>query len=465
MERDKKLKKSYKNVLVKIKEAAFGSRRRVIISAVILLILGFFVWRAFGQETKQPQYQTSQVERGTIIQTVSESGNVASGSQAGVGSPTKGIVTEIYVRNGDSVNRGDNLFKVKSIASAQEVASAWASYQNAVGSANTAANSKITNQSKLEQDRQAIINASTDVTNMQYNLDRSQDNPATKQKYTQNDIDAINSALTSARYTFSADEQKYLQSDQSIAAASAAKNSAWLSYEATQDSVVTAPIGGTIANISVQTGDQVSASSGNLSSELNSNNSSSTSTGSTVLSIGNYATPYIKVQASEVDVPKIQAGQKAIITLDAFSGKTYVGKVDQVDTAGTISSSVVTYNVFVSFIAPPENIRPGMSATVSIETSRKDDVLFVPSSAVQNTGGETTVRVPENGKITSVPVETGLTSDSDTEIISGLKEGQTIVTSIIMNTGGTSGSSPFSGGLRFGGGIGGGNVRTGGGGR
>lgn len=437
----------------------------MVISIIIILILGIGIWKVYGQETKQPQYQTSTVQRGTIIQTVSESGNVASGSQAGVGSPTTGIVTDIYVKDGDSVTKGQNLFKVKSIASAQEVASALASYQNSAVSANTAALAKITNQTKLEADRQAILDAQGDVDNMNGDLGASRPNPATKSTYTQNEIESIKSKLTQARYTFGADEQKYLQSDQAIAAANASKNSSWLSYQATQDSVVTAPIDGTIANIALLPGDQITASGGNLSSNISSSSNSSSSTNA-VLYIGNFSTPYIKVQASEVDAPKIQAGQKAIVTLDAFTGKTYVGTVEQVDTAGAISSGVVTYNVFVSFLAPPENIRPGMSVTVNIETARKDDILFIPSGAIQNTGGETTVRVLNNGNVASVPVVTGLTSESDTEIVSGLTDGQTVVTAIVTGSSASSGTSPFSGGLRFGGfGGGGGNVRTGGGGR
>ena len=72
----------------------------------------------------------------------------------------------------------------------------------------------------------------------------------------------------------------------------------------------------------------------------------------------------------------------------------------------------------------------------------------------------------ENGKITSVPVETGITSDTDMEITSGLSEGDTVVTRVVSSTQGAAatGASPFSGGLRggFGGGFGGGGGARGG---
>ncbi len=455
MEKDSKVVKLHESILTKSKHILFGTRRRTIITVVIAVVIVFLGWLIFGRGSSQPQYQTAQVTRGSIIQTVSESGNVASGSQAGVGSPTTGIVTDIYVKDGDTVTQGQNLFKVRSTATAQEIASAYAAYQSAINSADLAYSNKIAAQATLEKDRAAVISASSDVTTMQDNINVSYPNPATKLPYTQNDIDAINSALTSARETFSSDEQKYLNADQGITAANASEQSAQLAYEATQDSVVTAPFDGTVANITVKPGDEITASSGNLSSELSSSSNSTTSN-SPVLSIGNYSSPYIKVQASEVDVPKIQPGQKATITLDAFSGETFVGKVDQVDTAGTISSGVVTYNVFISFIAPSTEIKPGMSATVTIQIARKDNVLTVPSAAIQTTTGQSTIRVLKNVQVTYVPVTTGLASDTDTEITSGLSEGDTVVTGVTTTTSGSTGTSPFSGGLRGIGGFGGG---------
>ncbi len=463
MENDSKNPNSQENFIHKSQRILFGSTRNTIITIIVVIILAYLAVQVFGNKSTKVQYQTTQVQRNTVISTVTENGNVASISQATVGSPTTGIIEDIYVKDGDIVAQGQNLFKVKSTATAQEIASAYAAYENAVVTANTASQNKTLNQTTLEKDRAAVIAASSAVTTMQNNINVSAVNPATKQAYTQNDIDAINSALTSAREQFAADEQKYLQSDQNITSANASENSSWLAYQATQDSIVTAPISGTVANIALQVGDGITASSGNLSSELS--NSTSSTANSPVLSIGNFTTPYIKVQATEVDVPNIHAGQQATITLDAFPGKTFVGKVEQVDTIGTNASGVITYNVYVSFLAPLSTIKPGMSASVIIQTGRKDNVLTVPNAAIQTTSGQTTVRVLNNGQVTTVPVTTGIASDTQTEITSGLSEGQTVVIGTISSTSQTSGStSPFSGGLRIGGGFGGGGRGGGGGG-
>ncbi|HVT63454.1 MAG TPA: efflux RND transporter periplasmic adaptor subunit, partial [Legionellaceae bacterium] len=118
---------------------------------------------------------------------------------------------------------------------------------------------------------------------------------------------------------------------------------------------------------------------------------------------------------------------------------------------------------------PSDDILPNMSATANIITKTDDDVLLVPSAAVHTTNGSSTVQVLQNGQVSTVDVTIGDASDSQTEILSGLSEGATVITSS-TTTGATStttsGSSPFSSSTRGfgggGGGFGGGNaVRVG----
>src|SRR5258708_3079207 len=150
---------------------------KLFIIAIVLLIGWFSVSRILAASSNKPKYQTAQVQKGSIISTVNESGNVTSTSQAGVGSPTTGIVEEIYKKDGDTVTQGQNLFKVKSIASAQEIASAWSAYQTALVGANTSSKNKIIDQATLEKDRQAVISASSAVITMQNNVNTSTSNP------------------------------------------------------------------------------------------------------------------------------------------------------------------------------------------------------------------------------------------------------------------------------------------------
>lgn len=411
---------------------------KIKIFAIVLILLAgwLLIPKLFAGKAQQPQYQTATIEKGTLISTVAESGNVTSTSQVTVTSPANGVLEEVYVQNGETVEAGQNLFKVKATATPAEKASAYANYLAAQNGLNSA-------QSKLNSLQSALFKANQAFVN-----DKGITNPSDQQK-------------TDPKYIIEQADWQQAEADYKnqqgvINQAQASYTSAALSYQATQDSIVTAPIGGTIANLSVAAGSSVTASSGN-----NSTNSSSTSTNtsSTILVIGNFSDLTVSTSVNEIDISKIRTGQKATITLDAFPEKTFVGTVASADTIGTANSGVVTYNVYVTFVSPPSDIRPGMTASVTIQTERHDDVIKVPSSAVQTINGESTVRVMKNGKMSQVVVETGISSDSETEIISGISEGDTVVTSTVVPSTTRSGqnTSPFSS-------FGGGNRGFGGGG-
>jgi macrolide-specific efflux system membrane fusion protein len=456
--------------------------------AIILIVL-LLIWAAgikvFGQKSTTSQYQTATAQRQSIISTVSESGNVSAMSQIDVTSPSTGIIQEVYVKNGQSVKEGQNLFKVKAVATAQEKASAYASYESAIVSNNSALQAKQAAQATLEKDRDTILTAQ-DALNI-YKSDPAAANPTTKKSYTQNEIDDLQSQVTSAQETFTADETKYNQEDTAIAASNANLQSAQLSYQATQDSVVTAPTDGTVANLSVSQGTSVTASGNSNSSSNNSSSSntpnsssgnsssgtsgsssssgSSTSNGSTVLVLGNFSQLSVVTQVNEVDIPKIKVGQNATVTLDAYPNQTFVGQVESVDSVGTTSSNVVTYNVYIDLVSPPTSIKPGMTASVAIQTARHDNVITVPNAAVQTANGTSFVRVLKNNQVSTVQVTTGISDDTNTEITSGISEGDIVVTGTSAATSGSSSTaSPFSGGFGGGGARGGAGARGGGGG-
>ena len=177
----------------------------------------------------------------------------------------------------------------------------------------------------------------------------------------------------------------------------------------------------------------------------------------------------VSVSIAEVDAPQIQVGQEATITFDALPNQTFTGKVMGIDTTGSVTSGVTTYPAVIQLDDTSNtSILPNMTATANIITKVDDNVLLVPSAAIQTVGTTSTVRILKNGQVSTVSVQIGDTSDSETVITSGLSEGETVVTSVISTSTTTSstGSSPFSGGLRLGsfggGGGGGGAARTGG---
>ena len=220
------------------------------------------------------------------------------------------------------------------------------------------------------------------------------------------------------------------------------------------DYSIRAPFDGVIAKLDVKNWDSVSSS--------------------TVIATLVTTQRVADISLNEVDVAKIKLREKATLTFDAIDGLSISGKVAEIDTVGTVNQGVVTYNVKISFDTQDDRVKPGMSVSAAIITNVKQDVLVVANAAVKSLNEAQYVEMfdapmPQDqgaqGIISAVaprrqPVETGLSNDTSTEIISGLKEGDQIVTRTIsgVTTAKTATAAPsiFGGGGGFGGALRGG---------
>jgi macrolide-specific efflux system membrane fusion protein len=215
-----------------------------------------------------------------------------------------------------------------------------------------------------------------------------------------------------------------VEEDQKLFVVKGARSSKW----------ILAPISGTITALNVADGDEVTSSSTSASVSASStatgagSSSSSSSPAATVIDLDAFQAV---ITVAEADIPAVKVGQKAVITFDALTDLTLTGKVKNVDFTGTNTSGVVSYEVVVVPDIPNDNVRGGMTVSVSIITDVAADVLAVPSSAVKTaTDGSSYVQMlGDDGLPTSVTVETGMTTDSYVQIVSGLTEGQEIVVS------------------------------------
>ena len=213
------------------------------------------------------------------------------------------------------------------------------------------------------------------------------------------------------------------------------------------------PISGTVIQMAAQQGETLAAG---LSAP-------------TLIIVADLKRLEVDAYVDETDIGKVKIGQTAQITVDAFSDKVLTGKITKIAAGSTIQQSVVTYGVTISFDANDLELKPDMTASVTIKTGQRTNVLVVPSVAIQVGVNGSTVNVldgrADQGKIKSVPVKTGGTDGVNTEIVSGLTENQTIVLAggqSATKRAGTTSSSPFGGAA--GGGRGGGGGPGGGGG-
>lgn len=136
----------------------------------------------------------------------------------------------------------------------------------------------------------------------------------------------------------------------------------------------------------------------------------------------------VTCQMKENDVSRVERGQEATVTVDALPQVKLSGRIADISIAGKSKSGVITYKTKLKIENPPSTLRSGMTCTAHIVTQRKKDVLLVPTSAVRFKEGKSVVKVigPE-GEIETRKVEIGMQTAEQTEIRSGLKEGDKVL--------------------------------------
>lgn len=203
------------------------------------------------------------------------------------------------------------------------------------------------------------------------------------------------------------------------------------------------------------------------------------SVGTSIVQIGDLSRIFVNAQVDEADIAQVAVGQKVKVTLDAFPEEEFEGRVRRVDPRGTTDQNVTTILTQVEILKPNRRLRPGLNSECEFVVAEKEGVLAVPARAVRNKQGKKFVlvftpapekkngaKVPgggEPGKTTERTVETGLETGDTVEIVSGLQEGDKVVTATIepdaQKGGGPGGGKPGGGAP---GGMGGGGGRPGG---
>ncbi len=388
----KKIKKLFKNLWNKFK--AFTVVQKLLLLAFTVVVVWFI--KSTNSSDESVSYQTSKVTTGTVSSIVSETGEISTTSQVAVTSTITGLVTEVYVENGEEVVRGEKLFYVESSATAEQRASAYASYLKAKDSLEAAKSSAYTLESAMWKAHEVFEdNALED--------EMSVDDPI----YIEQEREWL------------AAEQKYIDQKEVIAQAQASVTSAWLSYQATIDGPVSAPIAGKAVNFAVAQGQQV------------------TSTDAALLIKGNSET-WVVVTITESDISDVQVGQEAVISVDALDGKEIIGEVRRVDEIGTVNSGVVTYSAYIALEDNPETeinelsgVLPAMTVQVDIQTKVAENVVVVPNGAIKPYRGAKAVQVinKKTGDTLYMPIEVGVVGLTETEVLSGISEGDEIITS------------------------------------
>jgi len=543
-----------------IKNYIFSHKKTSIFILLIIILLGYWVYKKMNTVTVPPSYVTSKVTQGNVIASITGSGQVSTSNQIDLKAKNSGTIVYVGVNPGDVVKKGKTLFSLDTTDAQKAVRDAELNLQNAQlsldklkiqnsnnnlsadlqkayddgftavsstfldlstnitglenilaqqnlsdnstrNSGKTATNFRqdavtsyyqaksafdknladfrLIDRNSPKSDIENIINETFDTTSLLSVATKNTKNLVdymssdsskpldftttvnTLSGYT-NTTDGHLSSLSSAKTNISSYKDTVSNSGLdltgSMLSVEQKKNALQDAKDALSDYYVVAPFNGTISSVVAKVGDTASGTLG------------------TIITTQKLAT----ISLNEVDIAKINLGQKATLTFDAIDGLTITGEVSQIDTVGTVSQGVVSYNVKISFDVDDSRVKPGMSVSAVIITNTAQDVLTVPNSAIKTKNGISYVEtfnspLPQavsgsQGSLSDVPptqttVVTGLANDTSTEIVSGLKAGDIIVTKTITSTTATTSTQAPSilgaiGGNNRGGAAGAGAVRA-----
>lgn len=368
------------------------SEKKPIIIILTLLIIGILaVAFLISKIENKPKYELNKIEKSTIIQTVEASGTINPVQTVSIGTQVSGIISEIYVDFNSQVKKGELLAQIDpSLLQAQvdkargDLNSAKANYQKT---------KSILVYDKANYERYKVLYQ--------------------KRYVSKSDLDL-------AEATYKAD-MAALNSNAALISQSAAtlrNNLTNLRY-----TKIISPVNGVVVSRAVDVGQTVAASFQTP----------------TLFTVAQDLTEMqIEVSVSEADIGKVKVGQSVDYTLDGYADQTFRGTVTQVRISPTTVSNVVTYTVIVSVNNDDGKLKPGMSANVSIITSKKENILCVDNSALRYTpkaitGGkkfkEQGIWLLRKNKPVRINIKTGITDSDFTEIISKeIQEGDDVIT-------------------------------------
>jgi HlyD family secretion protein len=366
-----------------------STKKKIILALSVVVVIAILWWALSPkEEVSKVEFVTSKVVKGEIGNSITATGTIEPVTEVEVGTQVSGIINRIYVDYNSVVKKGQLIAEMDKVTLESELLSARAQYDR--NKAEYEYQQKLYSRNTVLHEKELI--SETDYEQSAYNYQRS--------------------------------KSAYEQS--SAALAKAERN---LSY-----ATITSPIDGVVTSRSVEEGQTVA---------------SGFSTPTLFTIAADLTKMQVVADVDEADIANVEEGNYVVFTVDAYPNDEFIGTVKQVrlgstigETTTTSTNTVVTYEVVISAENPELKLKPRLTANATIYTMFKGDVITVPSSALYFTPnaevavGYTIVDCPAEQKVwtltdktfTAIPVVVGLTDGINTEIISGLTEGQEVVT-------------------------------------
>lgn len=416
-------------------------------------LAGIVAFSVYQSSKNVVTVQTGKVQRQDLASVVSASGEIKPKTYVNIGANAFGKITHLYVKEGDKVKKGQLLAQLENVQSSADVNANQASLQAAETDA-------IAADAALKTAEADLVRAKADYDRNKLDWDRAQ-------KLFQDGLIA-RSDFDSRRDAWATADAGLVQAQARVAQARAQKDSADKHItqaratltrfaDVLQKATYAAPFDGVITNLPVREGETVVIGIQNAP-------------GSTLMTLADMSVITAEVMVDETDIVNVRLGQPADVSIDAIPKKLFHGTVSEIgDNAIVRSTGVATsqqttaseeakdFKVVVTLTDPPQDLRPGLSTTAKITTATRSNVLTIPVQSLtlrtkaqlepRSSSGSVHAASPaadtaskdekddvqgvfviRNKKADFVPVTTGITGTTDIEVLSGLKEGDEVIT-------------------------------------
>jgi HlyD family secretion protein len=310
-------------------------RKIPFIVIAIVALCGGFAYFGLGAES-EPSLVTATVTRGPVVQRVEATGTVQPVDSVEVGSQVTGTVNSLGATFNSIVHEGQILATLDPAALQAQVDQARAGL------------------SRMDAD---LLQAKVTLSDAQIKLDRAE-RLAKEQLIPQADLDAARIARDGAQAGLKSAEAQVVQGKASLSQAQV--NVA--------HTIIKSPTDGIVLSRNVEVGQTVT---------------SGLQTPTLFVIARDLSTMQVSASVDESDIGRVTAGQPVTFTLDAYGSETFSGKVTEVRLQPVTTNNVVTYTTIITVPNPDQKLKPGMTATVRIETARDDNVLRVPAAALR----------------------------------------------------------------------------------
>lgn len=393
--------------------------RKLLVGIVALAIIGAAVWSEIQRAERGTEVRVETVQARHLASAITTTGQIRARRQVNISSDVMGRVTEVRVVEGDEVEAGQVLLTLDPSQLRAAVARARATLSQS--------------EAQVAQQRASLMSAERDLARIRGVADRNADLVS---------LQALDEAETAVEVQLELVRAALFGGDQAQAALEEAEDQL-------SRTTIRAPIAGRVIRLSIEEGE--TAVIGTMNNP-----------GSLLLTIGDLSVIEAVMAVDETDVPLIAVGDSAVIDLDAFPGKFFAARVSSIGNSAiqgaqgapaAASTGGVDFEVILTLVDPPPELRPDLSATADIIVEERDNTLAVPIISVtvrsdededrtaRDDGNEPTgplarssesrpsegVFVVREGAAGWTPVILGITGQEYFEVLSGLSEGDVVV--------------------------------------